>query len=168
MTLDERRQKIVIYASAYDMLKKAMERYPREMWSYRTAPDEFSIHEILMHVTDSEANSYVRARHLVAQPGSTVSAYDELHWSRALDYHGQSPEDAVELFRWLRGNTYKLIRDVPDAFWQHTILHPENGEMSMDDWLDTYTRHIPEHVAQMEGVYQHWRETNRVSAIDPE
>lgn len=156
MSPDERHRKISIYGSGYDMLKNAMDRYPREMWHYRPTPEEFSIHEILLHVTDSEANSFVRARHLIAQPGSTVSSYDEMRWSKTLDYHHQSPDDAVELFRWLRGNTYKLIRDVPPDVWAHTIRHPQNGEMTMDDWLDTYMRHVPEHVAQMESVYQSW------------
>lgn len=156
MTVDERRQKIVMYASAHDMLVRAMARFPREMWQYRPSPAEFTIHEIFIHVTDSEANSFVRARHFIAQPGSTVSAYDEFGWAGKLDYHALSVEDAVELFRWLRGNTVKLVQDQPDAVWSNTINHPENGVMTMIDWLDTYTRHVPEHVAQMEGVYQSW------------
>lgn len=156
MTLDERRQKIVMYGSAYDMLLKAMERYPREMWQYRPLLNDFTIHEIFLHVTDSEANSFVRARHFIAEPGSTVSAYDEMGWASSLGYHAQSVEDAVELFRWLRGNTYKLIRDLPDEVWANSVNHPENGVMTMEDWLDVYTRHVPEHIAQMERVYQTW------------
>lgn len=156
MTVDERRQKIVIYGSAYDMLKNAMQRYPREMWRYRPTPEDFTIHEIFLHVADSEANSFVRARHFIAQPESTVSAYDEFGWAQRLNYHGQSPDDAVELFRWLRGNTYKLICDLGDEVWTRTIYHPENGAMRMEDWLDIYARHVPEHVAQMERVYQAW------------
>lgn len=156
MTIDERRQKIVMYTSAQDMLVRAMARFPREMWEYRPSPQDFTIHEIFVHVTDSEANSFVRARHFIAQPGSTVSAYDEFGWASKLNYHAQSVEDAVDLFRWLRGNTAKLIHDLPDEVWTHTINHPENGMMKMEDWLDVYTRHVPEHVAQMEGVYQAW------------
>lgn len=156
MTLDERRQNIVVYGSAHDMLLKAIERYPREMWQYRPTAQDFTIHEIFMHITDSEANSFVRARHFIAEPQSTVSAYQEFLWANKLGYHEQSPEDAVELFRLLRGNTYKLIRNLPDHVWTNTILHPENGTMRLEDWLDVYTRHVPEHVAQMEGVYQAW------------
>jgi hypothetical protein len=156
MTIDERRQKIAVYGSAHDMLLKAMERYPREMWHFRPTPQDFCIQEIFLHITDSEANSFVRARHLVAQPGSAVSAYDEFGWAKALRYEGQSVEDAVELFRWLRGNTHKLIRDVPEAVWENSVQHPENGMVTMASWLDTYTRHVPEHIAQMEGVYQSW------------
>lgn len=164
MTPDVRRQKIVMYGSAHDMLLKAMERYPRDMWKYRPSPHDFTIHEIFVHVTDSEANSFVRARHFIAQPGSTVGAYDEAGWARALDYHTQSVQDAVELFRWLRGNTYKVIRDLADEVWTHTVNHPENGLMTMEDWLDTYTRHVPEHIAQMERVYQTWLQVGDKSA----
>jgi hypothetical protein len=28
--------------------------------------------------------------------------------------------------------------------------------MTMDDWLDTYERHIPEHIEQMQAVYEDW------------
>jgi hypothetical protein len=138
------------------MLCKALERYPQAMWQYRLGPYDFTIHEIFVHVTDSEANSFVRCRHFIAQPGSTVSAYQEALWARSLGYHTQSVHDSVELFRWLRGNTYQLIRDLPDDVWSHTIQHPENGVMTMEDWLDVYARHVPEHVAQMERVYKAW------------
>ena len=157
MTLDQRRQQIAIYGSAYDMLKNAMERYPREMWQYRPTPQDFTIHEILVHITDSEANSFVRARRFIAESGSGVLGYDEFTWASKLNYHAQSVDDAVELFRWLRGNTYKLIRDLPEEVWGSTVVHSENGVMTMDEWLDVYTRHVPEHVAQMERVYQTWR-----------
>src|SRR4029450_2882655 len=115
-----RAQKLVIYGSAYDMLLKALERYPREMWQYRPSRQDFTIHEIFVHIADSEANSFVRCRHFIAQPGSAVSAYDEMGWASKLNYHAQSVEDAVELFHWLRGNTHKLIRDLPEEAWTHT------------------------------------------------
>lgn len=156
MELDERLQKIAVYGSAYDMLKNALERYPRAMWQYRPAPDDFTIHEIFIHIADSEVNSFVRCRRFIAEPGSVVMGYDEAGWARALNYHAQAVEHAVELFRWLRGNTYLLIRDLPPEIWTHTVVHSENGVMTMDDWLEVYTRHVPEHIAQMEHVYQAW------------
>jgi len=164
MTLDERRQWIAIYGSAHPMLLDALERYPREMWQYRPTPEDFTIHEIFVHVTDSEANSYARCRFLIAQPGATVSAYDEVGWSKALAYHARSVTDAVELFRWLRGNTFRLVRDLPDATWEHTVQHPEIGTITMDDWLKTYALHVPEHIAQMERVYQSWLDSIETAA----
>lgn len=157
MTDERRARKIASYGAAYEQLVAALERYPREMWQFRPAPDRWTIHEIVVHIADSEANSFVRARRLLAEPGSEVLGYDEEGWARALRYHEQSPEAALELFRWLRHNTHELIREQPGALWSNTIHHSENGPMTMEEWLDVYERHIPEHIEQMEAIYADWQ-----------
>lgn len=157
MTKVERETKITSYGDAHAYLLCALERYPKEMWQFRPAPENWSIHEIVVHITDSEANSYVRCRRFLAEPGQELMAYDESQWARELDYLEQSPEDALELFRWLRKKSYDLIRNVPDDVWSRECFHPEDGTITMDDWLNTYERHVPEHVAQMQTVYEKWK-----------
>jgi len=157
MIPQERTEKIAHYGNAYDILTAALTRFPREMWHFRPSPDDWTIHEIVVHITDSEANSYIRARRMIAEPGKDLMAYDEMQWARVLDYHHLSTEDAVELFRWLRGNTHKLIQTLPDSVWSHTAYHPESGTITLEDWLDTYARHVPEHVEQMERVWEGWK-----------
>ncbi len=162
MDRSERLCRIENYGRAYELLTEALKEFPPEMWTYRAAYDPWCIHEIVIHIADSEANSYARARRCIAEPGSTVMAYDENQWARALRYTEQSTRDAVELFRWLRGNTYKLICDLPDEVWSHTIEHPENGTMTLGDWLRVYEDHIPAHIAQMRCIYEAWKaETGR-------
>ena len=80
-------------------------------------------------------------------------AYDENQWAAALRYRDQSTEEALDLIKWLRLLTYTLIQSLPDSVWWHTLEHPANGTMSLDDWLDVYERHIPDHIDQMKGVY---------------
>ncbi len=157
MTHAERLQKIESYGQAYDKLIAALPYFPREMWQYRPAPDRWTIHEIIIHIADSEANSYARCRRFIAEPGSTVMAYDEMAWVQRLNYHAQSPEAAIELFRQLRHSSYELIKTLPEAIWANTIVHPENGVMTMDDWLDVYARYIPDHIAQIQEVYAAWQ-----------
>jgi hypothetical protein len=152
----ERQRRLETYAGAYADLCAALERFPRAMWQYRPAPERWTIHETIIHITDSEANSFVRCRRLVAEPGSTVMGYDENVWARALDYHAQSTDAALELFRWLRGNSYQLIATLPDEAWAHTVEHSDSGTMTMDDWLDTYARHVTDHIEQMAAVYADW------------
>ena len=86
-----------------------------------------------------------------------MTAYGENGWARALGYAEQDADEALELFRLLRGRTYQLIRSLPGAVWANTIMHPENGAMTLDDWLDVYARHVSDHVAQMQTVYAAWR-----------
>lgn len=156
MTPEERGKMIEAYGGAYTMLVHALAKFPREMWQYRPDPYTWSVHEIVVHIADSEANSYVRCRRLVAEPGSPVLGYDEVKWAVDLHYHQQSPEDALELFRWLRQKTYLLIRDLPETVWAHTVEHSEVGRMTMEDWLQTYTQHIPDHIRQMQSNYAQW------------
>lgn len=148
------------YGKAYQTLVDGLDQFPREMWNFRASPNDWSIHEIIVHITDSEANSYIRARRFIAEPGQAVMAYDENAWLEKLAYDDQSTDDALELFRLLRGNTYKLIQRLSDDMWSNTVHHPENGTMTMDDWLHIYERHIPEHLEQMQAVYEAWQSRN--------
>lgn len=159
MQAAQRAEQLKIYASAYQELVDALAGFPREMWQYRPSPDDWTIHEIIIHITDSEANSFVRARRLLAEPGLDLMAYDEMVWAVQLDYHHLSPVTALELFRWLRQSTFELIHEQPEEAWAHTAFHPESGDITLDDWLNTYAGHVRDHIAQMNRVYEAWLET---------
>ena len=53
--------------------------------------------------------------------------------------------------------SYTLIKSLPEPVWAHTSYHPENGETSLDDWLDTYERHVPEHIEYMRENLRAWK-----------
>ena len=46
---------------------------------------------IVVHITDSEANSYIRCRRFMAEPAKLM-AYDEKAWATSLHYHDQVTE----------------------------------------------------------------------------
>ena len=165
MNAAERSQKIESYGKAFDRLVIALKNFPQEMWQFRPTAEGWTIHEIVVHIADSEVNSYLRCRRFIAEPGSTILGYDEEKWAQVLDYHAQSPRDALELFRWLRHKTTTLIQNLPEAVWANTVFHSENGIMTMDDWLDVYERHIPEHIAQMQANYLDWQK--KKNGTDP-
>jgi hypothetical protein len=168
MTPAERQAKIAAYGEAYELLAGAMKQFPKEMWQYKPGPDRWSIHEIIVHLADSEANSYIRCRRFIAEPGSWVMGYDENRWGNSLNYHGQNPEDALELFRLLRRMSYFLVKDLPDAVWANTVDHSENGIMSMDDWLSIYTDHVAQHLQQMRATHAAWLAEKKGQRPDPE
>ena len=69
---------------------------------YRDKCGRWSIHEIIVDNTDSVANSYILWRRIIAEQGAPLMAYDENQWAAALDYHEQSAEDTLALFKRLR------------------------------------------------------------------
>jgi len=159
MTSQERAGKIESYGKAHALLADALKEFPREMWQFRDEHGCWSIHEHIVHITDSEANSYIRCRRIIAEQGEPLMAYDENQWAAALDYHSQSTEDALALFEWLRHKSYTLIRSLPEPVWAYSSFHPENGETTLEDWLDTYERHVPEHLEYMRQNVEAWRES---------
>jgi len=167
MTPDERKSTLAKYRGAGDLLDEVLKQFPREAWSYKPGPERWSIHEIIVHLADSEANSYVRCRRFIAEPGQTVMAYDENRWAEALNYQGQRAEDALDLFKALRRMTYELIKDLPEPTWSNTVDHPENGTMTMDDWLDVYTRHVAEHIRQLQATHAAWQAAREGRSPDP-
>ena len=160
MTANERRDKIESYGKAYDLLAEGLKKYPREMWEFKPSPKDWSIREILCHIADSEANSYVRCRRFIAEPGSGVYGYDTDMWSAGLKYQEQDADEAIDLFRALRRNSYHLIRNLPDSVWSNTVKHSESGTMGMEAWLDIYERHVQEHLTQMDDAYAAWKTTH--------
>ena len=156
MTPETRAVKIASYGDAYETLIAGIAKFPPEMWDFRDEHGCWSIREHIVHIADSEANSYIRCRRLIAEPGQPLMAYDENGWAAALGYADRSVDDALALFRLLREQTYALIQSLPESAWANTCYHPENGDMTLDDWLAVYEAHIPEHLAYMQENYDAW------------
>lgn len=157
MTSEERAQKIEEYGNGHALLVEALDEFPEEMRQWRDEQGRWSVHEHYVHVTDSEVNSYVRCRRLIAEQGGTIMAYDQDKWASQLNYHEQSIDDALALFKALRQQSYRLIKTLPEPVWAHTAIHSEDGEVSLDDWLDTYTRHVAEHIGYMRESLEAWK-----------
>ena len=155
LTSEQRKQLIESYGKAYEKILTCLNSIPKEMWDWKPAPHRWSIRENIIHLADSEANSYIRCRRFIAEPGTTVMAYNQDKWASDLNYRQQSTEDALELFRLLRKMSYDLIKSLPESTWNNTINHPENGTMSFNDWLRIYENHT--HIGQMQRTYQEWK-----------
>ena len=92
MKPQERQEKIEQYGRGFGLLEAALAKVPREAWDFKPSPDDWSVHEILVHMGDSESMAALRARKLIVEPGSTLMGYEEAKWAGALNYLGQDPE----------------------------------------------------------------------------
>jgi hypothetical protein len=131
------------------------------MWHDKPTADEWSVHEILIHLADSEVHAYLRCRTILAEPGAALMNYDEHQWSVVLQYTTQDVNDALALIAILRRVTGALLDKMPAALWSQHGIHSQHGPLTLDDWLETYTEHIAAHIAQMEARYTLWRTANR-------
>src|ERR1044071_2866588 len=125
MNKQERNEKIELYGKGHDLLIEMLMDIPQEMWKFKPEPKEWSVHEVLVHLADSETNAALRARKLIVEPGGTVMGYDQDRWTVELNYHDQSYEDSLEIVRLVRKTTYELLKQQPDEVFTHSVIHPE-------------------------------------------
>src|SRR3990172_9690045 len=159
MDKTERLALIESYRTAFDELVTALNAIPKEAWLFKPAPKEWSVHQVIVHLADSETNSYLRARRLVAEPGQPVMSYDQDVWADKLDYHSTNIDDALETRRLVRKLTYDLLKRLPDSVWTNTVVHPEYSEpYTFEKWLRTYADHPRVHAGQITENYRLWKE----------
>jgi len=167
MNSDERNKQLAVYARAGEDLTGALRAFPKTMWTFKPGPDRWSIHEILLHIADSEANGFVRCRRAVAEPGETIMAYDQEKWVAGLRYLEQDSEDALLLFKLLRKINTRFLKSLPASAWANIMMHPERGPVTLDDWLDIYTAHTPAHIKQMQATHDAWLAAQQGKGADP-
>lgn len=156
MTRDERRRMLESFGRGPTLLSAALRQFPKKMWLHKPSAERWSIHEIILHLADSEAGSYVRCRHLIAEPGAAIAKFDAGRWAGTLGYFHQSTREALEITRRLRKMTHHLLVAVPEPVWLHAVEYPGHGEMSLEHWVERQERHIPQHVDQMIQNYATW------------
>lgn len=147
------------YGQAYYKIRECLDTIPRAIWDWQPPYRKWTIRQNIIHLTDSEVNSYIRCRRFIAEPGSKVLGYDQDKWAGLLFYNKQGTDDALELFRLLRKMSYDLVRQVPYETWESTVEHSENGKMKMWQWLRYYENHT--HILQMKRVHHAWKKEHQ-------
>jgi len=155
----ERDAKIELYGRGFDLLMAALKDIPHEMWKFKPAPAEWSVHEVIIHLGDSETNAALRARKLAVEPGGTLMGYDQDRWAIALNYHDQNTDDALQVTKFARLTTYNWLKTLPDEVFTHSVRHPEYDEpYTFEQWVNVYSAHIPGHIEQIQNNYALWKE----------
>jgi len=115
-------------------------------------PDGWSARQVIHHMADSETQSYVRLRRLLAEPlGSEIQGYDESAWAEceSLGYEHLEIEPSLAVIAAVRSSTSKILERLTDAQLELFGIHTESGRYTLADWLEIYTRHPIEHGDQL-------------------
>ncbi len=158
MNQNDRNQKIEEYGRGFSLLTEALAQIPQEAMDFKASPTNWSVHEIIVHMGDSESMAALRARKLIVEPGSKLMGYEESRWADALDYQSQKIEDSLQIIKLARQSTYRLLKSLPDEAFTHTVIHPEHSEpYTFERWLTIYARHIPDHIEQIRKSVEAWK-----------
>jgi hypothetical protein len=153
----EREDLIARYERGPEELRAALDRVPEEARKWRPGPGKWSVHEVVVHCADSEANSALRIRYLLSEKDPVILGYDQEEWARAFDYHSEPLEPALAAVVAARGRTVPLLRRLDAADWAREGRHTESGRYTAEDWLRIYAAHLEGHAAQIDRNLSAWR-----------
>jgi DinB superfamily len=112
-------------------------------------PDGWTVRQVVHHLADSHINAYCRLHLSLTEDAPTIKPYLEAKWAQLPD--SQLPiESSMEILRGLHLRWVHLLRNMSEADFQKTYIHPQYGKVySMDTMTALYAWHGEHHLAHV-------------------
>jgi hypothetical protein len=114
------------------------------------APGKWSPLEILCHLADCELVFAYRIRQALAEDHHVIQPFDQDLFAH--NYAGYDAQAAMMTFSCVRQWNLMLLRSVLPEVMAKPILHPERGEMTFRELIETIAGHDLNHLAQLEAI----------------
>jgi hypothetical protein len=137
MDSDVRSTLIEMYAAGHDEVVRALEGFPAGQLTARPIPGKWSAAEIVHHLADSEMQSAVRLRKLLAEPAPVIQGYDQEEWAVKLHYNERPIGPSLAALKAARETTLQLF------------AHTDSGSYHCERWLEIYAEHAHGHARQI-------------------
>jgi hypothetical protein len=113
------------------------------------APGKWSPREILCHLADCEVVFAFRLRQTLAEPHHVIQPFDQDVW--ASQYSSSfTTEAALAVFSAVRQWNVALIRNASAEALAKPVTHPERGQMTFQEIVETMAGHDLNHILQLE------------------
>jgi hypothetical protein len=115
----------------------------------------WTIRQIVHHLTDSHVNSYVRFKWTLTEEHPTIKAYDEGRWAELADSLTGDVDIPLAMMEALHARWVVLLRLMTDADFERSFFHPESKQdINLNAALSYYSWHCRHHTAQINWVRQ--------------
>ena len=119
---------------------------------FQPEANQWSIRQIVAHVSDSEVAATFRMRRIIAEDNPTLEAWDQDAFAMRLDYARRKPSQSLETFRRLRHENYELLRGLEAEAFARTGNHAERGLISLLELVKLVAADPESHAQQIRRV----------------
>lgn len=93
-------------------------------------------------------NAFLRFRWVATEDNTTIKTYDQDLWAKLPDM--TLPVDSsLAIIDALHDRWSAFLTALPESAWSRKAVHPEHGEITMDNLLDIYSGHGANHAKQI-------------------
>jgi uncharacterized damage-inducible protein DinB len=108
----------------------------------------WTVRQLVHHVADSHANSYIRFKLALTEDWPTIKPYDEAAWANLAD--SRIPIDiSLALILALHARWVSLLESLSDSDFERGFNHPERGRQNLSTALALYDWHSRHHTAHI-------------------
>ncbi|MGA8762162.1 MAG: DinB family protein [Candidatus Sulfotelmatobacter sp.] len=172
LTAQEREAAIKQFQTTRDNFLKSIAGLSQKQWTFKSAPDRWSVAEVAEHITISESTIFGLVQNQIMQSPAApdkrdqVKGKDEIVLEKVPDrsHKVQAPEflrptgrwpteaDLTKAFEDSRATTIEYVRTTNDDLRDHFLDHPVLGTLDGYQWLLLISAHSARHTAQIEEV----------------
>jgi predicted DNA-binding protein YlxM (UPF0122 family) len=171
LTPEERASALQQFQTTRDNFLKSISGLSQKQWTFKPAPDRWSVAEVAEHIAVSESTIYGLVQKTMQSPATPekreqVKGKDQVIIERMPDrsHKAQAPEMLRPTGRWAtqaeltkafedsRKTTMDYIRTTNDDLRDHFFDHPVFGALDGYQWLLLISAHSARHTAQIEEV----------------
>jgi hypothetical protein len=114
-----------------------------------TGEGKWTSRQIAHHIADANLNAYTRMKLIVTEEKPILKPYNQDQWAVLADCKNGRLESTFMLIKGLHERWLTFMRSLPETNWAREGIHLENGKVTLDDVLRTYSRHGETHVQQI-------------------
>lgn len=140
------RELIDQYAVGGGKLCRAIAGLTRDDLIARPGPGAWSIHELVIHVVESDFVGMDRMKRVIAENNPPLIGFDENLWIEHHAPHEQSLDDAIVLFEVGRRQMSRILRQLPESAFSRTGQHSERGPLTLENLVQTFVTHVDHHL----------------------
>ncbi len=109
----------------------------------------WTVRQVVHHVADSHANSYIRFKLALTEDWPTIKPYDEAAWANLADSRQLPVDVSLEMTSALHGRWVALLESLSDDDFRKGYVHPERGRQDLVTGLALYEWHSRHHTAHI-------------------
>jgi hypothetical protein len=148
----EGKDPVAVQRETPDALAQLIRDIPDGTLRMRTAPDKWSVAELLAHFAEAEIGASWRYRQMIEHNGAALPSYDQDLWYKLGDYGSRDPQKSLQLFTLLRQENLTMFSRLSEEQWQHYGVHAERGNMTVRDLAQQIAGHDVNHLMQVRGI----------------
>ncbi len=126
-----------------------------ELASWRPAPGEWCINEVVGHVIEAERNGFAgRIQVILGAEEPDLPTWDRDQIIKDRDDCARDPKDLKRELLELRGESIKLVRSLRPEQIARGGVHPQVGRLTVEELLHEWVHHDSNHLRQALGNVQ--------------